>query len=804
MEKYLDKNIAPTERAKALIKELSIDEKMAQINCYFYNPYIPNRKSIEEECPSGIGVVSALEFRNIDDLGKALSLQREMQEKIMECSPHHIPAVFHMEGICGLLLQNAPSFPAPIGRGASFDAALEREIGVELGREASAAGISHVFAPVLDVTRDARFGRMSESYGEDETLVAAMGTALTQGIQDDTGKALRTESVAKHFLGFHKGAGGHHGTDCSIGARELREVYAKPFQAAITDGDLKGVMPCYNVLDGEVVSGSKAILTGLLREEMGFRGVTVSDYCAIQNMHLVNKQADSAEDAGAQALAAGMDVEQQVPYGYANGLKNMFERGELDIDILDRSVLRVLEAKFRMGLFENPFADIKKAKEIFADSKAHTLSLQAARESMVLLKNDGILPLKKTKRIAVIGYHAGTIRGMFGGYTHMSMTEGLLSAMSTMAGVESENVNSQEQTYPDCKVVREDSCEQTFETLARRLCPQMRTLTEELRARCPDTEIVFVKGYDYAGSDQSGFAEALTAAENADVVLLALGGRCGTGAMTSMGENVNATNIGLPPAQEKFIERISELNKPLVGIHVDGRPISSDTADKYLNAILECWNPSECGSEAVVDVLLGKINPSGKLPVTVAYGAGQLPMYYSHPNGSAWHVNGMVASIAYMDSALTPRYPFGFGLSYTKFEYENLTLASKHGSPEKKIICSFTVRNNGEMYGEETAQVYVRDVSASMVRPNLELLGFCRVPLAAGEHKHVNFDIDPSNFAFLDVAMRWKIERGEYELLVGASSEDIRLRDVYTVDTDLFIDGKTRTFYTIGRVEEWK
>lgn len=800
MKDYENTALSPKQRATALLKELSLEEKMAQINCYFYYPYSEKGKNAGEMFPYGVGAVSGLELRNIDDLEKALSEQRRIQKEIMERSPHHIPAMFHMEGICGLLLQDAPSFPAPIGRGASFDVDLEREIGAELGKEASVAGISQVFAPVLDVTRDARFGRMSESYGEDETLVAAMGVALVAGIQNDEGKEFGTEAVAKHFLGFHKGSGGHHGTDCSICGRELREVYAKPFQAAISESGLKGIMPCYNSIDGEAVSASSHILRGLLREEMGFDGVTVSDYCAVQNLHTVNKVADSAADAGEKALRAGMDVELQFPYGYGEGLKEKIARGEVEEKHLDEAVLRVLETKFRMGLFENPYADIEKAKSVFAEKKARELSLRSARESIVLLKNDGVLPLKKEyKKIAVIGYHAGTIRSMFSGYTHMSMTEGLLSAMSTMAGVEG-NVGGKEETYPGSLVVREDPCVDKFEALAARLCPHTNTLVQELRLRYPESAIVYAKGYDYAGNDESGFAEALTAAKDADLIVLTLGGRCGTGAMTSMGENVNATNIGLPPAQEKFIGQIAKLGKPLVGVHFDGRPISSDAADRYLNALIEAWNPSEAGSEAVVDVMTGKFNPSGKLPVCVAYNAGQIPLYYSHPNGTAWHVNGAVASIAYMDSPILPRYHFGYGLSYTQFEYSDFTLEKNTFSPEDTIVCSVKIKNIGTYAGDEIVQLYVRDEYASMMRPNMQLVGFCRVPLQAGEIKRIAFTFSPTLLTFLDKDMRWKIESGDYTLMVGASSVDIRRQAAFMIESDRYIDGKARCFYADGRI----
>ncbi len=299
MKAYENTNLSATERAEALLKELSLDEKMAQVNCYFYQP---TAKSVEERCPYGIGVVSALEMRPFKTLEECAALQRDLQKRVMALSPHHIPAIFHMEGVCGLLVQDAVSLPGPIGRGAAFDPALEEELGRVVGKEASALCISHIFAPVLDVTRDARFGRMNESYGEDETLVSSLGTAYTRGLQDNEGKKVQIEGVAKHFLAFHKGAGGLHGAEVSISERELRDVYAKPFEAAIRLAELKGIMPCYNTVNGEFVSYSSHYLRDLLRGELGFEGVTVSDYCAVQNGVVTNHVAATPVEAGLRAI----------------------------------------------------------------------------------------------------------------------------------------------------------------------------------------------------------------------------------------------------------------------------------------------------------------------------------------------------------------------------------------------------------------------------------------------------------------------------------------------------------------------
>ena len=788
MKKYLNNTLSPEKRARLLLQELSLEEKMGQINCYFYQP---TAKMPEKIFPYGVGVVSSLEMRAHETLEQSLALQRDLQERIIKLSPHGIPAIFHMEGICGLLLQGAVSFPAPIGRGASFDVETEKKIGKLIGAQAAACGISHVFAPVLDIAREPRFGRMNESYGEDETLVAILGTALAKGLQSNVG----VEAVAKHFLAFHQGAGGLHGADVSVGERELLEVYAKPFAAAITLAGLKGVMPCYNFVNGELVSFSKRYLTDLLRARLGFGGLAVSDYCAIMNGVTVNRTAENACEAGYRALSAGMDVEQQFPYGYGEELKEKFISGEANIAVLDAAVLRVLEAKFRMGLFEHPFAK-EDAPRLFFTEQAKELSRQSAAESFVLLKNNGVLPLSsKCKKIAVVGYHGGTVRGMFGGYTHLSMTEGLIGAMGTMAGVDDGEKESSQPAYPGCKVLREEKLRDTFEALARRMHPQTKTLTEELRAALPETEIVFSYGYDYAGTDERGFAEALEVCVGADVVLLTLGGKNGTGAMNTMGENINSTQIGLPPAQEKFIREVAKLKKPLIGLHFDGRPVSSDAADEYLDALLECWLPAECGSETVVSALLGKICPSGKLPVSVAYGAGQLPMYYSHPFGSSYHANDYFGEFAYTDSPRTPRYPFGYGLSYTKFEYSDLHIDKHEIAAGEEFSVSVTVRNTGAYDGAEIVQLYFTDVCASVARPNRSLCGFARVFLQKGQKKRVTFTVNCNQFAFLDEEMRLKAERGEIVLRVATSSADEGLCGKVFISKDAFLSEKERVYW---------
>lgn len=800
---YLNTALPPEERARLLLEDLTLDEKMAQLNCVFpFGEVANDYAEISARVPYGIGEVSTLEMRRIQTLEEAAAWQCRVQSIIMENSPHRIPAIFHMEGLCGAFIQDATSFPAGVGRGCSFDPELEEKIAAIVSRQEAACGITHVLAPVLDVARDPRMGRTGESYGEDPTLVAAMGAAYTRGIQEGSTAGRKTESVAKHFLGFHAGEGGIHGAVCSVSARTLEEIYGKPFQASISESNIKGIMPCYCPINGEPASVSYDLLTGLLREKMDFEGVCVSDYGGIENSYLYQRVGETLGKTGLLALEAGMDVEMPGISGYGEELKAMFASGEADMAVLDRAVLRVLTAKFRMGLFEHPFAlEAEELKQAVIQPADREVSLQSARESLVLLKNDGVLPIKiAPRKIAVIGPHAAFARKMFGGYTHMCMMESTYAIANSIAGVSGVVQVDPESivTVPGTNIQSDETPE--FDGILRRQKPDCRSLLEELRCRMKDTEILYAYGYPIWGEDQSGFDAALEAARQADLVILTLGGKHGTCSMASMGEGVDATNINLPQCQDSFIQEVKKLGKPVIGVHFDGRPISSDIADEHLNAILECWSPSETGAEAVVDALLGKINVSGKLTLTVARNAGQVPIYYNHLNNSSWHQSGSIGFANYVDLPHTPRYPFGYGLSYTSFEYCGLHIENPTVQPNEDVVITAKIKNTGDCAGTEIVQLYLRDEYASMVRPVKELAGFARVALQPGETKEVTFRVNPSQMAFLDRSNRWKIEQGEITVQIGASSEDIRLSGSFTIVSNQYLRSPERKFWAKAEV----
>lgn len=791
MKAYENPALSPEERADDLLSQMSLEEKWAQINCYFYN-----HGDIETAAAHGVGQVATLEFRVLDTPEDVARVQREIQEIIMSNSAHHIPAAFHMEGLNGALVQDAVSFPEAIGRASSFDPELEEQIAGIISRQELALGITQIFAPVLDINRDPRMGRLSETYGEDPTLAAAMGTAYTRGIQETVVDGRKAESAAKHFLGFHNSLGGIHGADCQTGPRQLREVYAKPFQAAITEAGLRGIMPCYNTINGKPISASRELLTDLLRDKMGFDGVVVSDYSAVSNIHTTQHLCESMEDAGLASLTAGMDIELPNQACFSEALMERFRTGEVPMEALDRAVYRILCAKFRMGLFEHPCAVQKDLRDIYNQPEDGKLTLQSALESLILLKNENhTLPIGgDVRKIAVIGPHADNARHFFGGYTHLSMVEAIHAAANSLAGVDAANSGSRPMTCVPGTQVQWDETEE-FNAVLRKLKPACKSLLEELRERLPTVEIVYAYGYPITGNDTSHFVQALEAAKDADLILLTLGGKNGSGSIATMGEGVDGTNINLPYCQDEFIRQAAKLGKPMIGLHFDGRPISSDAADEHLNAILECWNPAERGAEAIVKILLGEANPSGKLPVSVAYHAGQIPVFYNHPNGSSWHQGESIGFQNYVDLTHMPRYCFGHGLSYTAFEYQDCTLDAKETTPDQPVTVRATIRNTGNQAGTEIVQLYLRDRFASMVRPERELAGFARVSLLPGEEKEVVFSIHPSQTAFLDENMRWRVEKGTVDVLMGSSSQDIRWQDSFEITETGFVVGRERKFY---------
>lgn len=783
-------------RVEKIVSGLTPEQKLAQLNGMFCGAQMP--VAVLHRFENGVGEIAAMPGANHKEQNLAAA-QEEQDVIIKHCG---IPAIRHNEAVTGLMDADSTIFPSAIGLSASWDTEVVREMADLIRKQMVSVGVRQALSPVMDVARDPRWGRTGETYGEDPTLCAAMSVAFTKGLQSDN---LEDGVIAtgKHFLGYGMSEGGLNMAVNPIPPRELREVYAKPFQAAITEAGLASVMNSYGVIDGEMVIGSEEILTKLLREEMGFDGFVVSDYMSINKMTDL-KISETPQQAGVQALKAGLDSELPTPYGYNADMLKLMEKDEKAQAAFDRAVKKVIEAKVKLGLFEHPAGREELLEEAYNRTTGGMLTQKAARESIVLLKNDGILPMDKNrKKIALIGPHADSIRLLFGCYTYpAALDRDLSGAMSDMAGMESVSHSTEENPnqmpYFQGSMVR-GTAPLVEEELRKNYEGRTVTVLQALREKFAEAEITCVKGCDVAGNDRSGFAEAKEAAENADIVIMTGGGKYGWGSNCTIGEGIDTDRIGLSGVQEELAELIAETGTPAVYVHMNARPLSSERIYEQYGAVLEIWYPGENGGRALADVLAGDYNPAGRLPMTALRNAGQVPMYSGQKNGSGYQGgNGMVLC-KYVEGKKTPLRYFGEGLSYTTFEYSGLEITDKAGC-KGTVEVSCVVTNSGEYDGDEVVQVYVTDEMACMLRPAQELAGFYRVNLKTGESKRVRFSMRADQFAFLDSGMNWIVEAGKMTVKIGSSSKDIRLMGEFEITETSVIDGKNRGFYA----ETWE
>ncbi len=801
--KYKDTTLSYEERAKDLLERLTLEEKVAQLQCY--NPKDKNGPNLENDFSNGVGAVAFLAAAWDESKEIVAEKLNAYQKQVISKSRLGIPALFHMEGLTGALMPEATSFPTGIGRGAAWNPHLEEKMGKVVGKEMSSVGIKHALAPVLDVTRDARLGRYGESYSEDPTLVSSLGAAYVSGIQNSgEDNSYNIMATSKHFIGYHAGQGGIHAAASNLTDRELQEIFGKPFQAAIRKSNLRSVMNQYGSIDGEPVTASKKILQKLLREEMGFQGLLVSDYASIEELYTRMRVCKDRDEAAAKVLEVGFDMEFPTPRAYGDNLPHLIEQGKIDVNLLDQAVLRILTEKFRLGIFEKPFADtVEKINATLNRKESKEVSLQYARESLVLIKNEDALPFNpKNKKIAVIGHSGSSVRSLFGGYSYMSVLELAMGARNTMAGIEIQDTeilwrNQKKATYPGSMIEVEIP---KLEQVASRTYDNCKNILEQFKEMCPNADVHYEYGYPYVGDDMTRHDEALKLAEESDFTIVTVGGKYGWGTSCSTGEGIDSSSINLPLCQEVFMEKLGQKGIPFIVVHLDGRPISSNAADKYAKAIIEAWNPGEYGSQAIVETIIGLNNPSGRLPVSVAYSSAQAPLYYNHSQGSSYHVGADTPFKSYIDLPHTPRYYFGHGLSYSSFEYKNIKTIKNNINPYEKLHVRFEITNVSETTGIEVVQVYIRDKVASFVRPERELVGFCKVQLKPKESKQIEFYISPTQLAFLDENMKWKIEAGEFNIMIGSSADNIHLQDKFNIHEDGYTTSATREFYASYKV----
>lgn len=791
---YQDKNLSAAVRAEDLLGRMTIQQKIAQLQCIM----TIGAPLKAESCPDGLGVTNITSF----DFSRERQAE-SMAENVQAVAKNAwgIPPILHTEALTGLTVQGATVFPSAIGLGASFDPQMVEDAAAVIHNETRAMGYHQTLSPVLDVCRDPRWGRVGETYGEDPTLCAMIGTAYVKGLQGKEGDMV--SATGKHFLGYGLSSGGLNMATCVAADREIREVYAKPFQAAMTEGKMLSVMNSYGTIDGEMVIGSEKILTDLLRDEMEFEGIVVSDYTSIE--HLVDHRiASDMDEAGHLALRAGLDMECPFPKGYSTGnLMSGLENGKVSMEWIDRSVKRILEVKIRLGMLDGVTAALDRF-DIFDAPESRELSLRAAREATVLLKNDGILPLpKKNQKIAVIGPHADSIRLLFGGYTLAASIDMMIAgSLSDQAGMDatmddlaeaSMKVKDDLPKYPGSNVDQDN--EEALAAVAAAY-PSTKSIIQSLKEKAPETEFVYLKGCDIAGNDRSQFAEAQALAKESDAVIVTVGGKYGWGGSCTVGEGIDSDTIGLTGIQEELVLTLTETGTPVIVVHMDARPLCSPAIAEKANAILEYWFPGQTGGEALADILFGDYNPAGRLPITALRSVGQVPVYNGQYCGNSYYsTHAGSSSCRYVDSMMEPLYYFGHGLSYTTFEYRDIMTSQPEVASDGEITISCKVKNTGDRAGEEVVQLYISDLKASVLRPYQEFAGSARVFLEAGEEKAVCFTVRADQFAFVGKDGKWIVEEGDMEAMIGTSSADLPLHTNFSIADTAYVRPARRGFY---------
>jgi len=755
MEIYKDAAQSIDARTKDLISSMTLDEKIAQMGGVWSYEVLEagkfSPKKAEALIKNGIGQICRPGVSTGVPPKAMAELINDIQKFLVKNTRLGIPALAHEECLNGFMAKNATVFPQIIGIASTWEPELVDKMTRIARAQMMAVGVRQGLSPVLDVVRDPRWGRVEENFGEDPYLVAKMGTAYVEGLQGDD---LKNGVVAtlKHFVGYGLPEGGLNWAPAHIPPRLLREVYLYPFKEAIKEGRALSVMNAYHEIDGIPCGASTELLTGILRKEWGFEGVVVSDYYAVENLQSYHRMAPDKAEAAKLALTAGIDIELPKHDCYAQPLKEQIEKGLVPKKLIDLAVSRILRLKFMLGLFENPYVKPEEAAKVFDLPEHRKLALDIARKSIVLLENkDNILPLSKNiKTIAIIGPNADSQRNLLGDYTypaHIEIT--IMAAEATGAQPPAPDEQADHVTVP------------------------VITVLDGIKAKIgKDTRILHAAGCEYNSTSKDGFPEAIKAAQAADVAIVVVGGKSGLTPDCTCGEMRDSAELRLPGVQDDLVRAIYETGTPVVLILVDGRPLALGWIIEKIPAIIETWLPGEEGGNAVADVLFGDYNPGGKLPISFPAKVGQIPVYYGHkPSGSRSQFWG-----DYVDSTTSPAFEFGYGLSYTTFDFSNLRIEPKRVTTTGKTSIKVDIENIGNRAGEEVVQLYINDLVASITRPVKELRGFKRLALKPGETRTVEFELAAETLGFYDKDMRFSIEPGIFKVMIGRSSKDIVLQ----------------------------
>lgn len=672
----------------------------------------------------------------------------EIQRFFVEDTRLGIPVDFTNEGIRGVESYKATNFPTQLGLGHTWNRELIRQVGLITGREARMLGYTNVYAPILDVGRDQRWGRYEEVYGESPYLVAELGIEMVRGLQHNH----QVAATAKHFAAYSNNKGAREGmarVDPQMPPREVENIHIYPFKRVIREAGLLGVMSSYNDYDGIPIQGSYYWLTTRLRKEMGFRGYVVSDSDAVEYLYTKHNTAKDMKEAVRQSVEAGLNVRCtfRSPDSFVLPLRELVKEGGLSEEVINDRVRDILRVKFLIGLFDAPYqTDLAGADDEVENEANEAVALQASRESIVLLKNtDNTLPLNidKIKKIAVCGPNADEE-----GYALTHYGPLAVEVTTVLEGI-------REKAQGKAEVLYTKGC-------------------DLVDAHWPESEIM---EYPLTPDEQAEIDRAAANARQADVAVVVLGG-----GQRTCGENKSRTSLELPGHQLKLLQAVQATGKPVILILINGRPLSVNWADKFVPAILEAWYPGSKGGTAVADILFGDYNPGGKLTVTFPKTVGQIPFNFPYkpasqidggknpgPDGNMSRINGAL-------------YPFGYGLSYTTFEYSDLEITPKVTTPNQKATVRLKVTNTGKRAGDEVVQLYTRDILSSVTTYEKNLAGFERIHLKPGESKEIVFTLDRKHLELLNADMKWTVEPGEFAIMAGASSEDIRLNGILTVE----------------------
>jgi beta-xylosidase len=754
---------APSRDVDALLAELSLEEKLAQLVGLWLtadqgggevapmqHAMLAAVAPVEDFVRHGLGQLTRpLATHPLDPAASGRQLA-ELQREIVDATPHRIPALTHEECLTGLQVAGATTFPCPLAWGAAWDPGLVEEMAAAIGSTLAALGIHLGLAPVLDVIRDPRWGRVEECIAEDPYLVGVIGTAYVRGLQ-----SAGVGATLKHFAAYSGSQAGRNLAPVHAGPRELADVFLVPFEMAVREARPEAVMHSYAEVDGVPVAADRALLTGVLRDAWGFEGIVVADYFGVTFLHTLHGVATDLADAAVAALEAGVDVELPTGAAYLAPLAAAVRDGRCPEELVDEAVRRVLAHKARRGLLEADWQP-PRPRSIDLDPPQHrAIARRIAEASIVLLENAGdALPLRAARTVAVVGPNADSGAALMGDYSFTNHVELPPGTPLTVAAP---------------------------------------TILEAVRAELgPDVAIEHAMGAEVVGDDRSGFAAAASLAEAADVCIAVVGDRAGLFGRGTVGEGNDATDLDLPGVQRPLVECLLETGTPVVLVLVTGRPTVIDWAAGRAAAIVQSFFPGEEGGVAIAGVLSGRLNPAGRLTISMPHSAGAQPYSY---------LQAPLAGPSPVSSAdPTPLFAFGHGLSYTTFDYADLDLSPASVAVDGRFDVACAITNTGDRRGVEVVQLYTRDVAASVTRPWRQLGAWARVELDAGASARVTFALCADLLAFTGRDQTRIVEPGAVEVMIGASCEDIRLRDTVELVGDVRAVGAGRALHAAVEV----